>query len=235
MFGEDTIAGKPGIPGTGSLTFSAITPVPSTVDAFTVPSGYRWDPVIRWGARQAWQGGRDRAQPAQPEQERARRGDPADRGKPYAPTFAWNLILICGDAATAGTYFGGWAGEVSPISCPDNVAFDSLGNLWVSTDGQPGTIGLNDGLNDGLFKVPVAGPERGRVQQFLAGPIDAETCGPVIHDKDGSVFVAVQHPGEDGSWVAQRSRFPDYVSSTGTAAPGDFAGPRPTVVQVTQG
>ncbi len=152
-------------------------------------------------------------------------------GDHTASTFAWNLILICGDAATAGTYFGGWTGPVSPISCPDNVAFDSVGNLWVSTDGQPGSIGLNDGL----FKVPVAGPERGRVQQFLAVPIDAETCGPLIHDKDGSVFVAVQHPGEDGSWSAQRSRFPDYVSSTGTAAPGQFAGPRPSVVQVTRG
>ncbi len=80
--------------------------------------------------------------------------------------FAWNLILICGDEASAGRYFGGWTGPVSPISCPDNVAFDSVGNLWVSTDGQPSAIAKNDGL----FKVPVAGPERGRVQQFLAVP-----------------------------------------------------------------
>ena len=152
-------------------------------------------------------------------------------GDHTAPTFAWNLILICGDAASAGTYFGGWTGPVSPISCPDNVAFDSVGNLWISTDGQPSTIGLNDGL----FKVPVAGPERGRVQQFLAVPTEAETCGPVIHDREGSVFVAVQHPGENGTWAAQTSRFPDYVSSTGAASTGDFAGPRPTVVQVTRG
>ena len=69
-------------------------------------------------------------------------------------TFTWNLFLICGDAASAGRYFGGWTGPVSPISCPDNVAFDSEGNLWVSTDGQPSAIGLNDGL----FKVPVDGP-----------------------------------------------------------------------------
>ncbi len=152
-------------------------------------------------------------------------------GDHTASTFDWSLILICGDAATAGTYFGGWDGPVSPISCPDNLAFDSVGNLWVSTDGQPSSIGLNDGL----FKVPVAGPERGRVQQFLAVPTEAETCGPVIHDRDGSVFVAVQHPGEDGTWAAQTSRFPDYVPAGSTAAPGDFAGPRPAVVQVTLG
>ena len=83
----------------------------------------------------------------------------------------------------------------------------------MSTDGQPGAIGLNDGL----FKVPVEGPERGRVQQFLAVPAGAETCGPVIRDLEGSVFVAVQHPGEDGTFDAPQSRFPDYVPAGSTA------------------
>ena len=119
---------------------------------------------------------------------------------------------------------------MSPISCPDNVAFDSVGNLWISTDGQPSAITLNDGL----FKVPLAGPERGRVQQFLAVPAGAETCGPVIHDRDGSVFVAVQHPGEDGTYATPQSYFPDYVPSGSPAGRGDFAGPRPSVVQVTR-
>ncbi|MFC7496053.1 MULTISPECIES: PhoX family protein [unclassified Nocardioides] len=152
------------------------------------------------------------------------------RGDHTADTFTWNLLLICGDPATAGTYFGGWTGAVSPISCPDNVAFDSEGNLWISTDGQPSALKLADGL----FKVPVSGRERGHVQQFLAVPAGAETCGPVIHDRDGSVFVAVQHPGEEGSWAAPQSRFPDYVAAGGTPAPGAFAGPRPAVVQVTR-
>lgn len=147
-----------------------------------------------------------------------------------ASTFSWNLLLICGDPATAGTYFGGYTGPVSPISCPDNVAFDSAGNLWISTDGQPSALKLDDGL----FKVPVQGPDRGRVQQFLAVPAGAETCGPVIHDRDGSVFVAVQHPGEDGSWATPQSRFPDYVDPAGAPAPGEFSGPRPAVVQVTR-
>jgi uncharacterized protein len=144
-------------------------------------------------------------------------------------TFTWNLFLICGDAASAGTYFGGWTGPVSPISCPDNVAFDSEGNLWIATDGQPSAIKVSDGL----FKVPVEGPERGHVQQFLSVPAGAETCGPVIHDREGSVFVAVQHPGEEGSWTAPQSRFPDFVPVGTAAQPGQFGGPRPSIVQVT--
>ncbi|MDT0183182.1 PhoX family phosphatase [Microbacterium sp. ARD31] len=142
-------------------------------------------------------------------------------------TFGWSILLLCGDPATFdNAYFAGFPkDQVSPISCPDNVAFDSEGNLWISTDGAPSTIGRNDGL----FKVPLEGPERGRVQQFLAVPRDAETCGPVIHDAEGIVLVAVQHPGEDGTFAEPRSRFPDY----GANGPGDAPNaPRPSVVQV---
>jgi secreted PhoX family phosphatase len=142
-------------------------------------------------------------------------------------TFGWGILLLCGDPATnANTYFAGFPPElVSPISCPDNVAFDSQGNLWISTDGAPSTIGYNDAL----YKVPLEGPERGHVQQFLAVPRDAETCGPVIHDREGLVFVAVQHPGEEGTFAAPTSLFPDY----GSAEPGDVPNaPRPSVVQV---
>jgi secreted PhoX family phosphatase len=154
------------------------------------------------------------------------------RGDHTARRFSWNLVLVCGEPGTAGTYFGGYDGEVSPIACPDNLAFDSVGNLWVATDGQPSALEHSDGL----YKVPLSGAERGHVQQFLAVPAGAETCGPVIHDRDGHgrVFVAVQHPGEDGTWDAPLSRFPDYLPAGVPAPRGEFAGPRPTVVQVSR-
>ena len=147
-----------------------------------------------------------------------------------ATTFRWSLLLVCGDPATGtATYFAGYpADKVSPISCPDNLAFDSKGNLWIATDGAPSAIGRNDGL----FKVPLRGRERGHVTQFLSVPRDAETCGPVIHDRDGLVFVAVQHPGEDGTYADQTSFFPDYVPADTPPAPGAWRGPRPAVVQV---
>jgi hypothetical protein len=145
-----------------------------------------------------------------------------------ATTFSWDLFLVCGDEKTAGTYFGGWTGPVAPISCPDNIAFDSQHNLWITTDGQPSSIKLADGL----FRVPLEGPERGHVVQFLAVPHGAETTGPVIHDRDESVFVSVQHPGEEGTWDKQESYFPDYVSAGEAASRGEWRGPRPSVVQV---
>src|SRR5512139_1036591 len=72
--------------------------------------------------------------------------------------FTWDLMLVCGDPEAEETYFAGYPKDkVSPISCPDNVAFDKVGNLWISTDGN------ELGSNDGLFRVPVAGPDRGKI------------------------------------------------------------------------
>jgi hypothetical protein len=138
------------------------------------------------------------------------------KDNPAAKTFRWNLLLVCGDPDAPETYFAGYAKEkVSPISCPDNVAFDPAGNLWVSTDGNA------LGSNDGLFRVPVTGPERGHVEQFLTVPVAAETCGPLITKDGRSVFVAVQHPGE-----ADGSTFEDPASTW----PHTHTCPRPSVV-----
>lgn len=128
-----------------------------------------------------------------------------DGGDHTATTFTWDLFLVCGDPQAPETYFGGYdKTKVSMISCPDNVAFDAVGNLWISTDGA------KLGSHDGLFRVPVDGPERGNVQQFLTVPVGAETCGPLITEDQLSVFIAVQHPGEtDGaSFENQSSTWP---------------------------
>ena len=138
-------------------------------------------------------------------------------GDPTARSFGWRLLLVCGDPEDPGTYFAGFdRRRVSPISCPDNIAFDEHGNLWLATDGNA------LGGNDGLFAVPVRGPHRGHVRQFLTVPVGAETCGPVV--RDGRVLVAAQHPGEvDGASAEEpASHWPD--------GPGSL--PRPSVVAV---
>jgi len=114
---------------------------------------------------------------------------------PTSEIFTWTLLLLCGDPGDPNTWFSGYdKSQVSPISCPDNVAFDEYGNLWISTDGNA------LGTHDGLFKVPVAGDERGHVQQFLTMPNGAETCGPYV--SDDRIMVCVQHPGETSGSTA---------------------------------
>jgi uncharacterized protein len=121
------------------------------------------------------------------------------KDRPTAKRFRWRLLLVCGDPEAPETYFAGFPkDQVSPISCPDNLTFDTEGNLWVATDNN----GL--GSNDGFFKVPVRGAERGHVQQFLTVPVGAECTGPLITRDGRSIFVSVQHPGEvDGSTFDQ--------------------------------
>ncbi|WP_398955133.1 PhoX family protein [Streptomyces sp. GC420] len=139
------------------------------------------------------------------------------RSDAAAKTFRWRLMLICGDPDDPSTYFAGYDKEqVSPISCPDNIAFDEHGNLWLATDGNA------LGSNDGLFAVPVKGPQRGHVKQFLTVPRAAETCGPII--TGDRVLVAAQHPGESDGATAENpgSAWPD--------GPGTL--PRPSVVSV---
>lgn len=140
-----------------------------------------------------------------------------DGDDPVGRTFTWNLLLVCGDPVAADTYYGGFPKErVSGVSCPDNLAFDPRGNLWVSTDGNE-----LEG-NDGLFAVALDGDQRGRTQRFLTVPIGAETCGPVI--RDNVTLVAVQHPGEvDGASIDRpASHWPD----------GGNAVARPAIVAV---
>ncbi|WP_432075876.1 PhoX family protein [Streptomyces wuyuanensis] len=136
---------------------------------------------------------------------------------PSSDGFAWRLFLVAGDPEDPATYFAGYPKEkVSPISCPDNVAFDPHGNLWISTDGA------QLGSHDGLFGVATTGERRGELKQFLTVPKGAETCGPIIQDR--RVLVAVQHPGEvDGATVEKpASEWPD--------GPGRVV--RPSVVAV---
>jgi secreted PhoX family phosphatase len=137
-----------------------------------------------------------------------------DRNDYTGTTFSWTVPIVCGDPADPSTYFMGYdKSKVSTISCPDNVAFDGTGHLWISTDGAPSAISINDGL----FATALSGPEAGHVKQFATMPKFAECCGPYIYEDDKSVFVAVQHPGETtgATFDNPASVWPD----------GDFAKP----------
>ncbi|MEV0642869.1 PhoX family protein [Streptomyces sp. NPDC050619] len=131
--------------------------------------------------------------------------------------FAWSLFLVAGDPNDPATYFAGFPKDkVSPISCPDNVAFDPHGNLWISTDGA------QLGFHDGLFGVATKGDRRGELKQFLTMPNGAETCGPLVQDR--RVLVSVQHPGEISGASVEKP------ASTWPDGPGTYV--RPSVVSV---
>ena len=161
----------------------------------------------------------------------------AEQGADAAATaFRWEVFLLAGAPTTEGllaalpahhtsslaadvTYFGGAAetNELSAFANPDNLGFDGDGNLWIVTDGtQPGDN------NDGCFVCPTEGPDRGRVRQFMSGPVGAEVCGCTFTADGGTLFLTLQHPGEAGSATVPQSHWPD----------GGAAAPRPSVVAI---
>jgi secreted PhoX family phosphatase len=135
-------------------------------------------------------------------------------------TFTWEIFMLCGDPANPAdepTYFAGFdTSEVSAISCPDNVTFDKRGNLWIATDGQINTFNRNDGI----FAVPVEGPDRGYVRQFLSGVPGGECASLALTPDDETLFVSIQHPAEGSKLPTPTHRWPDGTQ------------PRPTVIAV---
>ena len=135
-----------------------------------------------------------------------------------AETFAWEIFILAGDPEQGATYYAGIDVEdfpVSPISAPDNLTFDTSGNIWISTDGNKLDI------NDGLFAAPTEGEQRGQVKQFFSAVPGAEVSGPVFTPDNSSLFLSVQHPGEGGTYEQPVSTWP------GTDGP-----PRPSVVVI---
>ena len=105
------------------------------------------------------------------------------------------------DALTfkASTYKSG--GEESGFSCPDNLAFDLSGNLWITSD-ISGSSMNKEGKpyktfkNNSLFVIPRYGTDAGKVIRVASAPRDAELTGPWFAPDGKSLFLSVQHPGE---------------------------------------
>ncbi|MEZ5979931.1 MAG: PhoX family phosphatase [Planctomycetota bacterium] len=143
-----------------------------------------------------------------------------DGGDPGSTRFRWNVLALFGDPAVDASV--SWAGcdGAAPVAaaCPDNVAVDRSGDLWIATDGQPSAIGTNDAL----WFVPSSGEERGVPRRFLTGPIGAEITGPEFAPDERTLFLSIQHPGEGGGLATPTSSWPH--DGTGV--------PRPSVVTV---
>jgi secreted PhoX family phosphatase len=100
---------------------------------------------------------------------------------------------------TASTYKAG--GEENGFSCPDNLAFDLAGNLWITSD-MSGSL-MNKPVrpympfkNNSLFVIPRYGKDEGKVIRVATAPRDAELTGPWFSPDGKTLFLSVQHPGE---------------------------------------
>jgi secreted PhoX family phosphatase len=128
-------------------------------------------------------------------------------------TFDWSIF------ATGGPQSG--------FSSPDNLIFDGEGNLWMVTDIS--TSRHNKGIyafhgNNALFFFHTEGPLAGYAYQFASGPVHSEMTGPTWTPDGKTLFLSVQHPGEESPSLDElTSHWPD----------GGDAVPRPATVAIT--
>ncbi|WP_398336046.1 PhoX family protein [Vulcanococcus sp.] len=102
-------------------------------------------------------------------------------------TFRWRMV------ATGGTPWQGGMG----FSNPDNLAVDRSGTLWMVTDRSTSSAALDIFGNNACWVLPRRGPLAGQALLFATGPMECELCGPCFDAEEATLFLAVQHPGED--------------------------------------
>ena len=157
-------------------------------------------------------------------------------GDHAALTGSWDILVQCGDPTVdeVGAIWNPETTENGWFASPDNCAVDNAGRLWISTD-QGGNWGRT-GKSDGLYSLETEGELRGHSKLFFRCPVGGELCGPYFADNDQTLFLAVQHPGTDGTadyagferastFEDPATRWPDFAENMP---------PRPSVVVVTR-
>ena len=148
--------------------------------------------------------------------------------------FNWEILVKCGDPAVAavGATFSSATTKEGWFGMPDNCAIDGEGCLWIATDGNSDK---DTGRADGLWAIETEGEGRATSRLFYRCPAGAELCGPTFTPDNESLFVAVQHPGDDGEkWKAfgRPSTFDEPSTRWPDFQPG--LPPRPSVVAITR-
>ena len=114
--------------------------------------------------------------------------------------------------------------DVNDFSSPDGLWFDQNGMLWIQTDDGaytdvtncmmlaaiPGKVG--DGAAavaaGGTPTIKGANATETTVRRFLVGPSQCEITGVAMTPDRKTMFINVQHPGEDGNLTTMTSHWP---------------------------
>ncbi len=131
--------------------------------------------------------------------------------------FTWDMFALAGNPVVHADAYGGSKNinAANMFNSPDGLAFDSVGNLWIQTDGKYSNEG--DFAGQGNNQMLQADPATGEIRRFMVGPKECEVTGLCWAPDKRTMFVGIQHPGEKGG-----SHFPD----------GGRSVPRSCIVQI---
>ncbi len=162
-----------------------------------------------------------------------------------ATSFTWDLFVQNGDTRTtkAALPTNDFKGNIADdpngsadYGAPDGLWFDDFGRLWVQTDQAGDASG--DWVNIGTNCMVCADPNTGTTRRFLTAPPNAEVTGVTMTPDGKTMFVGIQHPGED-STAANPTQFSNWpqsqwaVKSDGVT-PLPAGRPRSAVVVITK-
>jgi len=168
-----------------------------------------------------------------------------------ATGFEWEVFVFCGDTlaaqhvpssktlATAGSYnasgYDGYIGNIndtpdgdSDFGAADGLWFDHFGRLWIQTD-QVGD-GSGDWQKVGSNTMLCADPNTRQIRRFLTSPPKCEVTGVITTPDGRSMFVGIQHPGEE-SKAADPTEFSEWPK---TQFGGPGGRPRSAVLVITR-
>lgn len=171
------------------------------------------------------------------------------KGRPADKTAYGVVRLLQEDTETPdGTTFK-WVdllegGPESGFASPDNLGFSSARELWIVTDISSSSLnvpGRNFEFhgNNAIFYVPLRGRNARTAFRFANAPVEAELTGPTFVPKEKTLFINVQHPGEEtpnrGGKIGDPQTFtswwPDGNKTARTGTPGK---PKPSLVAITK-
>ena len=118
--------------------------------------------------------------------------------------FKWDLFVIAGNPLVHNDLNAGSENvtKYNMFNSPDGLKFDEDGFLWIQTDGNYSNKGNFVGM--GNNQMLVADTKSGKIKRFLVGPKECEITGLTWDKSKNTMFVGVQHPGENGN-----SNFPE--------------------------
>jgi secreted PhoX family phosphatase len=115
-----------------------------------------------------------------------------------ATTFEWDLYVMAGNPTVHSDEYAGSPNinEGNLFNSPDGMVIDTTGLIWIQTDGNDGNEGDFAGM--GNNQMLAGDPETGEIRRFLTGPKGCEVTGLCWSSDRRTMFVGIQHPGDDG-------------------------------------
>jgi hypothetical protein len=130
-------------------------------------------------------------------------------------TLRWSHLVLAGDPANARPEArGNIRGDI--FACPDGLTLDARGVLWVQTDMHASQMYKGELKGMGNNQMLALDRNTGEVRRFFTGPVNAEVTGVTLTPDLRTMFINIQHPGENASDrsdpadPAKYSNWPDY-------------------------